>query len=344
MTHFLRARHAAILVGAGTAVADDPGLNCRLAECGGGGSSGRSGGSGSGSSGSGSSGSNDSNSSSGSGGGGGGGGGGSDVGEEKTGEKKVKERQEVMAEEKEKEKKGEKEKKKKEEKADEDDAGCVRQPRPVIVDPRGRWRVQRHSRVVRTALQGGGLAPWVVCAQGRRYPAAQRALLVDECGGKVLKVPVAPASAAAVPRHEREKKMDEEEEEEEEEKVDAVAAAAAAADTRLDWADIFACLAAHGITSVMVEGGARVINDLLHPANAGLVHAVIVTIAPVYLGRSGVGVSPDIPITTTTTTVASPEERSTIKPAATAAARLEQVTWKQLGQDMVMCGRIAHTD
>ncbi|KAH6631844.1 dihydrofolate reductase-like domain-containing protein [Chaetomium tenue] len=30
MTHFLRARHAAILVGAGTAVADDPGLNSRL--------------------------------------------------------------------------------------------------------------------------------------------------------------------------------------------------------------------------------------------------------------------------------------------------------------------------
>ncbi|KAK3294797.1 dihydrofolate reductase-like domain-containing protein [Chaetomium fimeti] len=30
MTHYLRARHAAILVGAGTAVADDPGLNSRL--------------------------------------------------------------------------------------------------------------------------------------------------------------------------------------------------------------------------------------------------------------------------------------------------------------------------
>ncbi|TLD24237.1 hypothetical protein PspLS_06811 [Pyricularia sp. CBS 133598] len=30
MTHFLRSRHDAILVGAGTAVADDPGLNCRI--------------------------------------------------------------------------------------------------------------------------------------------------------------------------------------------------------------------------------------------------------------------------------------------------------------------------
>ena len=30
MTHFLRSRHDAILIGAGTAVADDPSLNCRL--------------------------------------------------------------------------------------------------------------------------------------------------------------------------------------------------------------------------------------------------------------------------------------------------------------------------
>ncbi|KAK3318513.1 putative riboflavin biosynthesis protein Rib7 [Apodospora peruviana] len=30
MTHYLRSRHAAICVGVGTAIADDPGLNCRL--------------------------------------------------------------------------------------------------------------------------------------------------------------------------------------------------------------------------------------------------------------------------------------------------------------------------
>ncbi|KAK8080544.1 riboflavin biosynthesis protein Rib7 [Apiospora hydei] len=31
MTHYLRSRHAAICVGVGTALADDPGLNCRIA-------------------------------------------------------------------------------------------------------------------------------------------------------------------------------------------------------------------------------------------------------------------------------------------------------------------------
>ncbi|KAJ9134548.1 hypothetical protein NKR19_g8626, partial [Coniochaeta hoffmannii] len=33
MTHHLRSLHSAILVGAGTAVADDPGLNCRIGGC-----------------------------------------------------------------------------------------------------------------------------------------------------------------------------------------------------------------------------------------------------------------------------------------------------------------------
>lgn len=30
MTHYLRSRHDAILIGVGTAIADDPGLNCRI--------------------------------------------------------------------------------------------------------------------------------------------------------------------------------------------------------------------------------------------------------------------------------------------------------------------------
>ena len=40
MTHYLRSRHDGILIGVGTAVADDPGLNCRIAGVGGYGTSG----------------------------------------------------------------------------------------------------------------------------------------------------------------------------------------------------------------------------------------------------------------------------------------------------------------
>ncbi|KAL4875274.1 dihydrofolate reductase-like domain-containing protein, partial [Aspergillus karnatakaensis] len=35
MTHYLRSRHAGILIGVGTAVADNPGLNCRIGGVGG---------------------------------------------------------------------------------------------------------------------------------------------------------------------------------------------------------------------------------------------------------------------------------------------------------------------
>lgn len=54
------------------------------------------------------------------------------------------------------------------------------------------------------------------------------------------------------------------------------------------------------IGSVMVEGGAHIINTLLneiHPATgAALVDSLIVTIGPVYLGQDGVNVSPASPV------------------------------------------------
>ncbi|KAJ5279308.1 Bacterial bifunctional deaminase-reductase C-terminal [Penicillium angulare] len=43
MTHYLRSRHDGILIGVGTAIADDPGLNCRIAGVGGYGGEGLSG-------------------------------------------------------------------------------------------------------------------------------------------------------------------------------------------------------------------------------------------------------------------------------------------------------------
>ncbi|KAL5345298.1 2,5-diamino-6-(ribosylamino)-4(3H)-pyrimidinone 5'-phosphate reductase [Pseudogymnoascus australis] len=77
MTHYLRSKHGAILIGAGTALADDPGLSCRLAGAG------------------------------------------------------------------------------------EGDDPLSWQPRPVILDPRGRWGVEG-SKVLRLAREGRARAPWVV--------------------------------------------------------------------------------------------------------------------------------------------------------------------------------------
>ncbi|KAK7699239.1 2,5-diamino-6-(ribosylamino)-4(3H)-pyrimidinone 5'-phosphate reductase [Diaporthe eres] len=174
MTHFLRSRHDAILVGVGTAAADDPGLNCRL----------------------------------------------------------------------------------------EVEMSGGHQPRPVVVDPRGRWEV-----------------------------GAQ----VKEDGG------------------EEEKVVEEEEDR---------------SRPALTWDSIFGLLWEEGINSVMVEGGATVINDLLLLANEGLdvVDSVIVTVAPVWLGAGGVTVAPERPVDAHMRRVPGP--------------RLTDVMWSQMGDDMVLCGRI----
>lgn len=91
-----------------------------------------------------------------------------------------------------------------------------------------------------------------------------------------------------------------------------------------DWNDILLNMKKDGIQSVMIEGGATVINSLLMEPE--LVDSVIVTIAPTWLGRGGVSVSPPATADSNGTRVN--------------AARLENVSWRQFGQDSVMCGRL----
>ena len=84
------------------------------------------------------------------------------------------------------------------------------------------------------------------------------------------------------------------------------------------WAQLLETLKrVHRLESVMIEGGAHIINTLLsecHPTTGTpLVDSLIVTIGPVYLGKDGVGVSPASPLT------------------------LKNVRWWTGVQDSVMC-------
>jgi 2,5-diamino-6-(ribosylamino)-4(3H)-pyrimidinone 5'-phosphate reductase len=210
MTHFLRSRHEAILVGVGTAVCDDPGLNCRFGVVG---------------------------------------------GEE-----------------------GERE---------------SRQPVPVILDPSGRWNPGGggvgERKVLRLAREGRGRGIlWVVGPGAAGRIGDERRKSVELAGGEV------------VVADRRLKTAD---------------------GSGVDWSIVLDCLAARGIRSVMVEGGAKVIMDLLKEENQRFVSSVIVTIAPVWLGAGGVMVAP-------------PKRQ-----VEREVGRLEDVKWVPMGEDVVMAGR-----
>ena len=206
MTHYLRSRHDAILIGVGTATADDPGLNCRLEGVGGFGG-----------------------------------------------------------------------------------LGWEGQPRPVIIDPGARWLITPESRIIKTVREGKGKGPWVIIAPGFSMDPTRLEML-KFYGGKYLGLT------------EFDKRW------------------------RLRWEAILKALAAEGIRSVMIEGGGKVINDLLHADHTHLIDSVIVTIAPTYLGRGGVLVSP------------APKHDATGRPQP--VLRFKDVKWQPMGQDVVMCASV----
>lgn len=174
MTHYLRSRHDGILIGVGTAVADDPGLNCRIAGVGG-------------------------------------------YGQE----------------------------------------GLNGQPRPVVIDPTGRWEFSEDSKLFQLCREGRGLAPWVIIAV--ENPGSQKQALLEKYGGRFI-------TSKMLRTH--------------------------TGGHQVDWRTLFETLKSNGLESVMVEGGGQVINSLLSPQDMPLLDSVIVTIAPTWLGQGGVVVSP----------------------------------------------------
>jgi 2,5-diamino-6-(ribosylamino)-4(3H)-pyrimidinone 5'-phosphate reductase len=174
MTHYLRCRHDAIMVGVGTAIADDPSLNCRISGVGGYG--------------------------------------------------------------------GE---------------GLTGQPRPIVVDPQGRWQLTSETKILDLVRQGRGKAPWIVTS---RTPDAENSKLLEEVGGCYI-VLESQTQTSEIKKS-------------------------------IAWLDILKTIKKRGIESIMIEGGGFIINSLLSVGNADLINSVIVTIAPTWLGQGGVVVSP----------------------------------------------------
>lgn len=82
----------------------------------------------------------------------------------------------------------------------------------------------------------------------------------------------------------------------------------------MDWQLLFDRLySEYGLKSIMVEGGANVINQLL--VKQELINSLIITIGPVYLGKDGVQVSPSM------------------------SRELNDIQWWKGTTDVIMCAR-----
>ncbi|TAQ84563.1 hypothetical protein B7494_g7110 [Chlorociboria aeruginascens] len=201
MSHYLRSRHDAILVGVGTAMADNPGLNTRFAEDG------------------------------------------ANI------------------------------------------VGFEKEPRPLILDPRGRWRADEGGKLFELARRGEGRAVcWVTGEEGEGEGGKEMRKVVEEYGGYVI------PAARYLP------------------------------DGGLDWEFLLGKLRGRGIESLMIEGGGKVIQDLMRIRNQRLVSSVIVTVGATYFGQGGVEISP-------------------LRTGEDKEVRLRDVQWMGVSGDGVMVGR-----
>ena len=170
------------------------------------------------------------------------------------------------------------------------------QPRPIVIDPHGRWHLSESTRVLRLARDGKGLAPFIITVQ--QPPASLRELLEAHGGKYIVMSPTAHSDGDHFKPSPK----------------------------RFLWKDVFGCVAAEGLRSIMIEGGGDIINSILEAPNYDLVDSVIVTIAPTWLGQGGV--------------VVSPPRMVDGAGLPTPAVRLSNVSWHPLGEDVVLCGSL----
>lgn len=151
--------------------------------------------------------------------------------------------------------------------------------RPVVLDPYRKWNFA-NSQLYKICKDGKGLAPIIIVdelVQLGESKNGEDATELNALGGEYIALPLI------------EKRMS-------------------------NWQLIFDKLYKNGLKTIMVEGGATIINELL--LNRDLVDSLIITVAPVFLGKEGVEVSPSKEV------------------------RLQNISWWSGIQDSVMCAHI----
>lgn len=89
---------------------------------------------------------------------------------------------------------------------------------------------------------------------------------------------------------------------------------------QFEYSDIFNILYnKYNIKSIMIEGGARIINDLLNVKNNSILDSLIITIGPTFLGKDGIEVNPSNSL------------------------NLNNINWWSCNNDSVLCAHINNT-
>lgn len=130
----------------------------------------------------------------------------------------------------------------------------MRSPRPIVLDPLFRWDY-KGSKLEQVCRSGQGLEPWVIVSDACQE--VEKVRYLERSNGRVVVL-------------ER------------------------GQDGLISWESILVALKRLGIDSLMVEGGASIINQLL--LKRELVDSLIITIGATFLGAQGVSVSPVEPV------------------------------------------------
>lgn len=158
-------------------------------------------------------------------------------------------------------------------------------PRPIVLDPNGKW-VYHQSQLRQICDQDLGLAPYIIIDESVKPLVEDEEILLRQ-GGLFVKLPLKADSATY---------------------------------KSTNWDIILKKLYELEIKSVMIEGGAVIINDLLCYRSEGksIIDSLIITIGPVFLGNNGVEVSPNRQV------------------------ELDSVKWWQGVQDSVLFARVVN--